>query len=76
MTSTILTTKTTISHTGRKSRRDIPLQVKACEIDGYGNYGCQLADELQSALPQLGATSPVADISAEEFEAVNRWYWS
>jgi hypothetical protein len=76
MTGTTLTPKTTISRSSRKTRWDHPLQVKACEIDGYGNFGCQLAEELKAALPQLGATSPTVDISAEEFEAAYRWFWS
>jgi hypothetical protein len=76
MIGTTLTPKTTISRLSRKIHRDHPLQVKACEIDGYGNYGCQLAEELQVALPQLSATTSIADVSAEEFEAVYRWFLS
>ena len=76
MTGTTLTPKTTISLSSRNIRQDHPLLVKACEIDGYGNFGCQLADGLQAALPQLGATSRIADVSAEEFEADYQWFLS
>jgi len=76
MIGTTITPKITISRLSRKIRRDHPLQVKACEVDGYGNYGCQLVDALQVASPKLNATSPIVDVSAEEFEAVYRWFWS
>lgn len=68
--------KNRINRLSRKIRRSQPLQVKACEIDGYGSFGCKLADEMQVALPQLGAKKPVVDIPAEAFEAVYCWFWS
>lgn len=62
--------------TFQAGRKVYPLQVKACEVDGYGNYGDQLAEEFQAAAPHLGATAPIADVSDEEFEAVYHWFWS
>ena len=71
-----LNAKNRMNRLSLKIRRSQPLQVNACEIDGYGNYGCQLADALQVALPQLGALNHIADIPAEEFEAACDWFWS
>jgi hypothetical protein len=76
MIATSINPKTHINRLSRKILRSQPLQVKACEIDGYGSFGCKLADEMQVALPRLGAKKPVVDIPAEAFEAVYCWFWS
>jgi len=77
MIATSLAPKTSLSHLSRKihriARRPQPLQVKASDVDSYGDYDV----EQLNALPAIPASSnAVPDVSAEEFETLYHWYLS
>jgi hypothetical protein len=77
MIATTLTPKTNISRLSSKirrtARRPRSLQVKASDVDSYGDYDV----EQMSALPAnpVGSnTTP--NVSADEFETLYQWYLS
>ena len=77
MIATSLAPKTSLSRLSRKihwiAHRPRPLQVKASDVDSYGDYDV----EQLNALPTNPASSnAVPDVSAEEFETLYHWYLS
>ena len=50
-----------------------PLQVKASDVDSYGDYDIELLNELPATPVSLN-TAP--DVSEEEFETLYHWYLS
>jgi hypothetical protein len=77
MIGTTLTPKTTLSRLSRKIRRVArqprPLQVKASDVDSYGDYDVEQLNELP-ANPAGSNAAP--DVSAEEFDTLYHWYLS
>jgi hypothetical protein len=74
MIATSFAPKTSLSRKIRRiARRSRPLQVKASDVDSYGDYDV----EQMNALPvnPVGAkTAP--DVAAEDFERLYHWYLS
>lgn len=79
MFETILTTKTyqrpLILNLRRTARPVKSLQVKAFEVDGYGDYDAELIGELLAAAP-APQSQITADVTPEEFEKIYQWFLS
>jgi hypothetical protein len=77
MIATSLAPKTSLNRLSLKIRRVVPrprpLQVKALEVDSYGDYDVEQLN-VPSAVPSGSNTAP--DVSAEEFETLYHWYLS
>jgi hypothetical protein len=53
------------------------IQVKAADVEGYGDYDAErLGEELEALSGDSNAAAPVPDIAPEEFEATYRWFLS
>jgi len=50
-------------------------QVKASDVDGYGDYDADLLGELLAAVP-VHQSSITSEITPEEFEKNYRWFLS
>ncbi len=58
-------------------RREGAIQLKASEVEGYGDYDTNLLGEQFEALSKVPVnTAPIPDIAAEEFEAIYSWFLS
>ncbi len=77
MIATMLTPKTTLSHLSRKIRRIVrqprSIQVKASDVDSYGDYNVEQMNELPA---NPASSNVVPDVSAEEFDTLYHWYLS
>ncbi len=59
------------------SWRICPLQVKASEVDSYGDYDTeQVAEMMATASLDQAKAAPVPDVSAEDFEKLYNWFLS
>jgi len=77
MIATSLAPKYSLSRLSRKirhvARQPRPLQVKASEVDSYGDYDVEQLNVLP-ANPAGSNTTP--EVSADEFETLYHWYLS
>ncbi len=77
MIATMLTPKTTLSRLSRKIRRIArqprSIQVKASDVDSYGDYNVEQMNELPA---NPASSNVVPDVSAEEFDTLYHWYLS
>jgi hypothetical protein len=53
-----------------------PLTFTADQVDSYGDYGDDLAEELSSVRDSRPDSSPDAPVAADEFEAIYHWFLS
>jgi hypothetical protein len=74
---TSLAPKTSLSSLSRKIRRIArwprSLQVKASDIDSYGDYD---VEQLNALPANLAGSNAAPEVSAEEFETLYHWYLS
>ena len=77
MIATSLATKTNLSHLTSKILWIVcqprPLQVKASDVDSYGDYDVEQMNQLPNNPVESNAAP---EVSAEEFEALYHWFLS
>jgi hypothetical protein len=77
---TALTPMTNLSRLSRKIRRAAgqsrSLQVKASDVDSYGDYDLEQIGELPANLAGVNPNPSILDGSGEEFESLYQWFLS
>ena len=80
MIATTLTPTTTLSCTNNKIRRiarqSRSLQVKASDVDSYGDYDIEQMNTLPAHLAGMNTSNGEASVSSEEFEKLYHWFLS
>lgn len=77
MIATSLAPKTNLRRPGLEilwvARQPLPLQVKAMDVDSYGDYD---VDQLNEPPVILACSNTTPDVSMEEFESLYHWFLS
>ncbi len=53
-----------------------PVTIQTAHVDGYGDFGDELTNEMQSAAMQSAPQNHSLEIEPEEFETAYGWFYS